>query len=29
LATKAELIPALVGLEDSPWGEWIGLGGTA
>jgi hypothetical protein len=25
LRTKAELIPALAGLEDSPWGEWIGL----
>jgi hypothetical protein len=24
LRTKAELIPALAGLEDSPWGEWTG-----
>ena len=23
------LIPALAGLEDSPWGEWTGLDGTA
>jgi len=29
LSTKAELIPALAGLEDSPWGEWTGLDGTA
>ena len=29
LRTKAELIPALVGLEDNPWGEWTGLDGTA
>ena len=29
LRTKAELIPALAGLEDSPWGEWTGLDGTA
>ena len=27
LRTKAELIPALAGLEDSPWGEWTGLDG--
>ena len=26
---KAELIPALAGLEDSPWGEWTALDGTA
>ena len=26
---KAQLIPALAGLEDSPWGEWTGLDGTA
>jgi hypothetical protein len=25
LRTKVELIPALAGLEDSPWGEWTGL----
>ena len=29
LRTKVELIPALAGLEDSPWGEWTGLDGTA
>jgi hypothetical protein len=29
LSTNAELIPALAGLEDSPWGEWTGLDGTA
>jgi len=28
LRTKAELIPALAGLEDSPWGEWTGLDGN-
>jgi Protein of unknown function (DUF3631) len=29
LRTKAELIPALAGLEDSPWGDWTGLDGAA
>src|SRR5260370_13343834 len=29
LRTKAELIPALAGLEDSPWGEWAGPDGAA
>src|SRR6516225_7758589 len=29
LRTKAELIPALAGPEDSPWGEWTGLDGMA
>jgi hypothetical protein len=29
LSTKAELIPALAGLEDSLWGEWTGVDGTA
>jgi hypothetical protein len=29
LRTKAELIPALAGLEDSLWGESTGLDGTA
>src|SRR5271169_6573031 len=29
LRTKAELIPALAGLEDSLWSEWTGLDGTA
>jgi hypothetical protein len=29
LRTKAELIPALAGLEDSLWGEWTGVDGTA
>jgi Protein of unknown function (DUF3631) len=29
LSTKRELIPALAGLEDSPWGEWTGLDDTA
>ena len=29
LRTKVELIPALAGLETSPWGEWTGLDGTA
>jgi hypothetical protein len=29
LRTEAELIPAPAGLEDSPWGEWTGLDGTA
>jgi hypothetical protein len=29
LRTKAELIPALAGLEDSIWSEWTGLDGTA
>ena len=29
LRTQVELIPALAGLEDSPWGEWTGLDGTA
>ena len=29
LRTKVELIPALAGLEDSRWGEWTGLDGTA
>ena len=29
LRTKAELIPALAGLEDSLWSEWAGLDDTA
>jgi hypothetical protein len=29
LKTKSELIPALVGLPDSPWGEWTGLNDTS
>jgi len=29
IRTKAELILALAGLEDSPWSEWTGLDPTA